>query len=284
MYFCVDKNISAMKDLQILTSKKGTKVVTATNLHLALQLPNQHYAANIKKWLTDVYEFKDGIRRPVRMQDYARRPVKDNPIVEDYYLSVELAKLITLNSKSKVKQKYAKWLFSLEDKVENAELLTKDQVIAVLEIAKAMGLLSCQEACEKRHLHVYEERNGGQANDWWKHRAQILGYNSQQLKEKLRRNGQKPNGKSQKQMLIQVDKYEMVRTGVIDLFMAMGKSERYARNLGDLAKILAKEIQVDIYDDRDSELDFGPKVNTKLVEEVKKFELGGVLSHWQRAS
>jgi hypothetical protein len=72
-----------------------------------------------------------------------------------------------------------------------------------------------------------------------------------------------------------------VRAGVIDLFMAMGKSERYARNLGDLAKILAREMQIDIYDDRDSELDFGPKVDAKLVEEVKKFETGGVLSHWQ---
>ena len=49
-----------MKDLQILVSKKGTKVVTATSLYMALQLPDQHYAANIKKWLTDVYEFKDG--------------------------------------------------------------------------------------------------------------------------------------------------------------------------------------------------------------------------------
>ena len=35
-------------------------------------------------------------------------------------------------------------------------------------------------------------------------------------------------------MLMQVDKYEMIRTGVIDLFIAMGKTERYARNLGDL--------------------------------------------------
>ena len=65
------------------------------------------------------------------------------------YISVELAKLITLNSKSKVKQKYAKWLFSLEDQVENAELLTKEQVLAALELAKAMSLMSCQEACEK---------------------------------------------------------------------------------------------------------------------------------------
>ena len=58
-------------------------------------------------------------------------------------------------------------------------------------------------------------------------------------------------------------------------------TKAYARNLGDLAKILAREMQIDVYDDRDSELDFGPKVNPKLVDEVKKFETSGVLSHWQ---
>ena len=133
-------------ELQLLVSKKGTKVVTATNLHMVLELPNHHYATNVRKWLNDIYEFKDGIRKPIRMTDYASRKNKDNPITDDYYISVELAKLITLNSRSKVKQKYAKWLFSLEDQVENAELLTKDQVLAVLELTRAMGLVSCQEA------------------------------------------------------------------------------------------------------------------------------------------
>ena len=91
-------------ELEVLVSKKGTKVVRATNLHLALQLPNHQYATNIKKWINEVYEFKDDIRKPLRLKDFSKRVNKDNPIIDDYYISVALATLITLNSKSKVKQ------------------------------------------------------------------------------------------------------------------------------------------------------------------------------------
>lgn len=269
-----------MMELQILVSKKGTKVVTATNLHQVLQLPNHHYAANVRKWLGDIYEFKDGIRKPVKMHDYADRKSADAPLVDDYYLSVELAKLITLNSRSKVKQKYAKWLFSLEDKIENAELLTKEQVLAVLELTKAMGLVSCQEASERRHMELYAERNGGNAANWWKHRAGIVGYSLDKLRERVKQLGKNVAGKSQRHLLMQVDKYEMIRTGVIDLFMALGKSDRYARNLGDLAKIFARELNVEIFDDRAGGGAFAPKVDPELVNEVKAFERGSVLSLW----
>ncbi len=267
-------------ELQVLVSKKGTKVVTATNLHQVLQLPNHHYATNVRKWLNDVYEFKDGIRKPVKLRDFADRRNSGASIVDDYYLSVELAKLITLNSRSKVKQKYAKWLFSLEDQVENAELLTKEQVLAVLELTRAMGLVSCQEASERRHLEVYSERNGGKASNWWKHRSAVLGYSVDRLRERMKQVGKSIRGKSQRQMLMHVDKYEMIRTGVIDLFMALGKSDRYARNLGDLAKIFARELGVEIFDDRESADAFAPKVDPKLVHQVKAFERNGLLGLW----
>ena len=37
-------------DLQILISTKGTRVVVASQLHMALQLPNVRFAGNVKKW------------------------------------------------------------------------------------------------------------------------------------------------------------------------------------------------------------------------------------------
>jgi len=70
-------------DLQILVSKKGTKVVTATNLHQALQLLDHHYATNVRKWLQDVYEFADGVRKPAKMQDYAPRKQKNSALIDD---------------------------------------------------------------------------------------------------------------------------------------------------------------------------------------------------------
>jgi len=264
-------------ELPVLVSKKGTKVVRATELYQVLELPAANYTRNLKRWLNDVYEFRDGIRKPVKLQDYASRPSGD-PLVEDYYITIELAKMITLNSSSKVKQKYARYLFSLEDKVENAELLTKDQVVAVLEMAKAMGLVSCQMASQQRHLETYEQRNGGNAANWWNFRSRLLGYSADDLRQKTERSGRPAKGKSQRQLLLALDKYEMIRSGVIDLFMGMGKSERFAKNLGDLAKIFARELRVDIFDDRPGTApSFLPNVNKAVVQEIKGQENKGVV-------
>ena len=273
-------NLSIM-ELEILVSKKGTKVITATNLHLALELKKEHYATNVKKWLNDVYEFHEGIRKPERMKDFAKRKLKDQPLIDDYYLSVELAKMITLNSKSKKKQKYAKRLLSLEDKVENAELLTKDQVLTVLELSKVMGMVSVQAATEQKHLQVYESRNNGQSKNWWPFRGQVIGYTADDLRKKIKALGKNAKGKTQRQMLMQVDKYEMVRTAVIDLFMSMGKSERDARNLGDLAKEFAQELSVEIFDDRKAPTCFAPKYNMDLAQDIKDMEVGKTSPIWQ---
>ena len=95
--------------LEILESKKGTKVVTATNLHTVLKLPIRQYGAQVRKWLRDAYEFEDGIRRPQIYRDFAKRPRPGEP-VEDFYLTLELAKLITLRSNNKDKMKFARLL------------------------------------------------------------------------------------------------------------------------------------------------------------------------------
>jgi hypothetical protein len=93
--------------------------------------------------------------------------------------------------------------------------------------------------------------------------------------------GSSAQGKSTRKLLMKTDKYEMIRTGVIDLFMALGKSDRFARNLGDLAKLFAKELHVDIFDDRGTMPVFAPQVNPEIVKQVKHLEKSGVLGVWQ---
>lgn len=92
-----------------MISKQGTKVVTASNLYQVLQLPAQHYGTHTRKWLKDLYEFHDGIRRPQPLRDFAKRPRPGEPI-EDFYLTLDLAKLIVLRTNSKKKLKYARLL------------------------------------------------------------------------------------------------------------------------------------------------------------------------------
>lgn len=248
-------------------------MVLASELYSALELPKSDYAKTVKKWIRDYYNFRDGIRQPEYLKDFAKRPGKEK-LLDDYYLGLELAQHITLHSKSKHKLKYATYFQRLQADVAPSEEFTKEQVLAILELTRVMGLVSCQMACERKHLELYETRNGGNAANWWNFRAKLLGYSANDLKKALQKAGVKVAGKSQRQMLMQIDKYEIIRTAVIDLFMALGKSETYAKNVGDLAKAFAKEMKVDIFDDRNTIPDFLPKVNEELVHRVHNAEPG----------
>jgi phage anti-repressor protein len=262
-------------DLPIYISTKGTKVVAATELHQTLQLTDHHYATNVKRWITDIYEFSDDIRRPEKLRDFANRKVKGNPILKDYYLTVELAKLICLATKSKVKLKYAKLLSHAEaDEAQaNTAKLNEADVMKVLELTKAMSMISCQEAAEKSHLKIYEARNGGQTANWWKYRAEVLGYSATALRRKLMAMGKTAQGKTQRQMLLQLDACELIRTAVIDQFMAMGKTKAFACSMGDLAKRFAKELRIEVQDDREGMASlFAPRANDRLVKEIRGFE------------
>lgn len=266
-------------ELQILVSRKGTKVVTASNLHQVLELPPHEYNRNVKRWLSDIYGFSDGIHAPIEMQDFAARKLEHSP-QKDYYLSIELAKLITLHSGSPVKAKYAKQLTEKDEKASDAKMLTVEQVRAVLELTKVMGFLSCQKFVEQQHLKRYEQQQGYTAH-WWKYRAQLLGYSVQELRTKMLEIGKNYRGRNYVQMLMQIDKYEIIRMAVIDLFIALGKSEAYATNVGNLAKFFARELKVEIWDDRNTPLPFKAyNVNLELMNEVKGMNKGTYLGLW----
>ncbi len=96
-------------ELEVFESKYGTKVVAASNLYQVLGLPAKHYGTQLRKWMKDLYEFREGIRRPQPLRDFARRPRPGEPM-EDFFLTLELAKLIALRTNSKFKLKYARLL------------------------------------------------------------------------------------------------------------------------------------------------------------------------------
>lgn len=258
--------------LEVLVSKKGTRVVRATELYRALELPEQHYGTTIRKWLNDVYEFADGLRGPLRMQDYAPRKQSDNPVVKDYFLSVAFAKNITLHSTSKVKRKVALHLRATEQDGVSHQF-SKEHLIGLIELTKAMSLVSCQEASQQRHLHLYSKRNDGSAANWWYHRASILGYSAEGLRRDVRKQGFEAREMSQRDMLLQLDPLELIRAGVIDHFMAQDKDEQYARHMGDLAKYLARELELDVFDDRKGGNIFAPDVQPGLLSRLRQEEI-----------
>jgi hypothetical protein len=213
------------------------------------------------------------------LKDFSKRNLKLSKR-KDFYLSIEFAKLITLNSDSSAKKQYAKWLTSLEEKEDTVEAFSKDQIVAVLELTKAMGLISCQKSVEQRHLQAYE-KTYGKPYRWWEYRANLLGYSVEELKSKMEVVGKSYKGKNILQMLMTVDRYEIIRMAVIDLFLALDKPINYAKRMGDLAKFFATEMKVEIWDDRKSTINFMThKVNPQLVQEVKTLGKGKNLPMW----
>lgn len=256
-------------DLQVLVSQKGTRVVTATNLYQVLGLSDSQYAGNIKKWIADVYAFEDGVRKPTPLKDYAKRPLKNNGILKDFYLSLEFAKLITLQSNSKYKFKYAQWLQAQQENGANLELLSKEDVVTAIDLAKNMCAVSYQLTCERQHFELYKSRNGGSAANWWRHRQQVIGQNEKSLRTLAFKLGKELPKENLRTQLLALDPLDLVRIGTIDLFLALGKSLQYAQKMGELTKLMAQKLKLSILDDTNSQApDSNKKIKSHLLQKV----------------
>jgi len=73
-----------------------------------------------------------------------------------------------------------------------------------------------------------------------------------------------------RQILAQTDPFELIRAGVIDLFMAIGKSQFYAQRMGDLSKNLAQTLDLQIIDDHRKVDLFTEAVDPELVHRLKQ--------------
>lgn len=258
-------------DLQILTSKRGTRVIKATQLHRALGLNDNHYQANVQQWLKDVYAFADGIRRPEGLKDYARSNRTRGQLMQEYYLQVELGKLIALGTKSKVKMAIANKLAQEEQVYPEHVKLSVEETLSLLEQTKAMAYISCQEAAEARHLAHYSSRRG--SGDYWQHfrHEQVVFLKMEEIRAELKKQGVKPkSGAGMRDLLLRFDPAEAIRIGIVDHYAALGNSMPYSQQMGRLAKRLAVELQLEVVDDRQGESLFAPVVDGEVLRSLQR--------------
>ena len=258
-------------ELTIHISKKGTRVVKATDLHRALGLNDNHYQTNVRQWLKDVYQFGDTIRRPEGLRDYARSPQSRGKLLQEYYLSVELAKLVALNSRSKVKMAVATKLAKEEDVYPEHVKLSATDTLELLEQVKALARISCQKAAESRHKAYYTSKRG--SADYWNHyrREQVVLTTMAELKDELARREINVTGRPELRDLLQrVNPYELIRIGIVDHYAALGNSLPYAQQLGSLAQELARQLRLEIVDDRKGDLLFAPAADAEVVRKMQR--------------
>lgn len=214
--------------IQIHKTKKGTDYIYATDLYKSLEIS----ATSFKMWLKESINlgFKES-------QDYYF--LKGNNSVTDCALHIEMAKHISLVQNTNKGRMLRQYLISLANKRSKGELLNTKQIIALLEIVKVLGYFSVQKKLEREHYKFY-----GKPMEWWSYRAKLLGYSTAELKDGLRALNIKY--KSQRQALFHLDKYELIKRAAIDLFIALGKNEEYSKNIGALAKQMAKQMTKEI--------------------------------------
>ncbi|MEO0790304.1 MAG: hypothetical protein AAFY36_16695, partial [Bacteroidota bacterium] len=258
-------------NLAILTSRKGTRVIKATALHRELGLADHHYAQNVRKWLKDIYQFRDGIRTPKGMTDYARAGRKQENISVDYYLSLELAKLITLASKSKYKQALANKLQREEEVYPQEVQLSADATLELMEQVKAMSRFSIQAAAEARHKSRYHRLHPDQSF-WNQYRADFVGYKKADLLLRLRGDGKKASSsRSFRELVHAYDSLELIRIGIIDHYAAQGHSLAYAAQMGKLAKRMAVEMRLEVFDDLVAESNlFAAPVDQQILAKMQR--------------
>ncbi len=258
-------------ELNILTSQKGTRVIKATDLHRCLGLADHHYQANVRLWVKDVYQFSDGIRRPEGMKDFARSTKTKAGIVREYYFNLELARLIALSSKSKVKQAIATKIAKEEAVFPEQVQLTAGQTLELLEQTKAMTRLSCQIAAEDRHLAAYIRRRGS-ADYWNRYRVDhVVKTRAEDLRTRLAdRNVKVAKSWRVRELLLRYDHLECIRIGIADHYAALGYSIPYATQLGDLARELAATMRLEVVDDRKGEILFAPVTEPELVRQLQR--------------
>ena len=243
-------NNTKVMDIQILISKKGTAVVIASHLHRALGLKDEYFGTHCKKWLQDLYQFNDDIRKPSKMKDFAERKLKES-IIPDYYLGIEFAKLIALRSSSKEKKKVVLFLNAFQKKQQKHNELSKEQVELAFELAQSMTSMKAQLEAEQKFMAIFISKQGHSKLEWNQHHKELLGYDKLDLQDRLMSTGQFPGKKTKRELLMKVDKYELVRMGVIDLLKSMNKTDVFARKMGDLAYFFANKLKLEINNDLD---------------------------------
>lgn len=267
-------------ELNIYYSEKlNTDVTTTSNLHEALKLSPNQYSRSLKYWLNDIYGFQGKIRKPLKDVDfstYMSKSTGGRP-KEDYEITIELAKLITLNSRSEVKQRYAQWLLELERKLNNLEILTVQQAIFIQKLIELFRFVSKQKEALKNHSEKYvaERLNKGKTkpelysffHSW---RNSKLDISKEDVEERVKQfciDNQKSISLTKKKVskfdkVFTMDNYETLKHAVWDYLHTQDRPE-IALKVAEITYKIAKGSGIELYSKNETNL-FQNKQETRL--------------------
>ncbi len=245
--------------LEISYTKKGTPFVWASNLHQELQIETP-----LRVWFPRMIDFGFELN-----QDYSEHNSEITTIrggkslKRDWGVHLDMAKHIAMVQKSEMGKRVRQHLMDQDKKVQDGAYLTHAQISVLFDLVKALGFFSIQAYLEKEHFNVFNK-----PTEWWAYRAKLFNYSTDQLQEMVKAIDVKYV--NQRQAMFHLDRFELIRMAIVDLLIAMGKSETYAKNVALFAKKIAKEIKPEVYDDRGLSLEFKNPQQIATIIQIKE--------------
>jgi phage anti-repressor protein len=213
-----------------IIKKENQNLISAKDLYLELGI-KRPYSLWIKESIqrADLVDSKDFI-------SFMKESTGGRPTI-DYLLLRDAALTVIMMSGGKNASSLRKTVIELYNQHDTGLAFTSIQIEALMDLSKSMTLVSIQKEVERKHFYLYNNNN-----TWWEYRAGILGYSKESLIEAMKLINKRH--KSIRESLIKLDGNELIRTGVIDLMIALGKTEEYAINVGNLCKSMASKMEL----------------------------------------
>jgi len=221
-----------------IVKKDNTTYVLARELYQALGIKRKY--ANWSRENIERGGFEEGkdLVTFTSLGNRGGRPQVDHHLTKDTAIS------FVLMSGGKHAGRLRKELITLFNLHDTGLAFTAPQVEALIDLSRSMTLVSIQKHVERQHFDIFNNRY-----EWHHYRAGVLGYSTQDVINAMREVNRKH--KSILASLMALDSNELIRVGVIDFMVAMGKTVEYATNCGDLCKKIAAKMQLGniIWDD-----------------------------------
>lgn len=210
-----------------LIEKDNRRLMSAKEIYERLGIKKK-----FSTWIKTSIE-RAGLEENKDFVTFREQSVGGRPL-ENYLLTRDSGIAVIMMSGGKFAKECRLDVIKTYTDIETGLSFTAVHVEALLDLSKSMTLVSIQNRVEARHFNLYNDKY-----TWYKYRAALLGYSTATLTKAMR----EVNKKHQtiKKSLIQLDANELIRTGVIDLMLALGKTQEYATNVGNLCKKIAEK-------------------------------------------
>lgn len=220
-----------------IIKSENRNLISARELYLELGV-KRDYSTWIKQSIERAELEVNKDFTPFKGESTGGRPTVDYLLVRDAALSV------IMMSGGQFASKLRKSVIELYNQHDTGLAFNVQQIEALMDLSRAMTLVSIQKEVEKKHFAIYNDRY-----TWYQYRAALLGYSTNDVIEAMKNVNKKHH--SVRASLIKLDANELIRTGVIDFMIAMGKSNEYATNVGNLCKSMSTKMKLGniIWDD-----------------------------------